>query len=67
MQVRGLGGCQEATSFDTVITGSGSILDTMRMGVPLVVVPNDSLLHGHQTELAVELAKQDYVVHGKLQ
>ncbi len=37
------------------------------MGAPLVVVPNSSLLHGHQTELAVELAKQEYVVHGKLE
>lgn len=37
------------------------------MGVPLIVVPNDGLLHGHQLELAVELAKQEYVVHGKLE
>jgi UDP-N-acetylglucosamine transferase subunit ALG13 len=39
----------------------------LRIGVPLVVVPNDGLLHGHQLELAVELTKQEYVVHGKLE
>jgi beta-1,4-N-acetylglucosaminyltransferase len=46
--------------------GSGSILDALRIGVPLVVVPNTDLLHNHQVELAEELAKQEYVVHGNL-
>ena len=46
--------------------GSGTILDALRIGVPLVVVPNTTLLHNHQVELAEELAKQDYVVHGNL-
>jgi beta-1,4-N-acetylglucosaminyltransferase len=46
--------------------GSGSIMDALRISVPLVVVPNTSLLHNHQEELAEELAKQEYVVHGKL-
>ena len=46
--------------------GSGSILDALRIGVPLVVVPNTTLLHNHQVELAEELAKQEYVVHGNL-
>jgi beta-1,4-N-acetylglucosaminyltransferase len=46
--------------------GSGSILDALRISVPLVVVPNTALLHNHQVELAEELAEQHYVVHGNL-
>ncbi|KAL8820466.1 MAG: hypothetical protein Q9223_001327 [Gallowayella weberi] len=46
--------------------GSGSILDAMRIEVPLIVVPNTSLLHNHQVDLAEELAKQGYLVHGHL-
>ena len=46
--------------------GSGSVLDALRMNVPLVVVPNEDLLHNHQVELAEVLEKQKYVVHGKL-
>ncbi|CAG8978163.1 hypothetical protein HYALB_00012025 [Hymenoscyphus albidus] len=44
--------------------GSGTILDGMRFGVPLVVVPNDSLLDNHQDELADELEAQGYVTKG---
>ncbi|KAL8694022.1 MAG: hypothetical protein Q9218_001260 [Villophora microphyllina] len=46
--------------------GSGSILDALRIEVPLIVVPNASLLHNHQAELAEELARQGYVIHGRL-
>lgn len=46
--------------------GSGSILDALRISVPLIVVPNSTLLHNHQVELAEELATQHYVVHGRL-
>lgn len=46
--------------------GSGSILDVLRIGVPLIVVPNTELLHNHQVELAEVLAEQEYVVYGKL-
>ncbi|KAI4244899.1 MAG: hypothetical protein L6R40_002805 [Gallowayella cf. fulva] len=46
--------------------GSGSILDALRIEVPLIVVPNTSLLHNHQVDLAEELAKQGYLVHGRL-
>ncbi|TVY81783.1 UDP-N-acetylglucosamine transferase subunit alg13, partial [Lachnellula suecica] len=42
--------------------GAGTILDAMRMGLPLVVVPNVSLLDNHQEELADELQRQGYVV-----
>ncbi|KAI4098976.1 MAG: hypothetical protein LQ339_006169 [Xanthoria mediterranea] len=46
--------------------GSGSILDAMRIDVPLIAVPNTSLLHNHQVDLAEELARQGYLVHGHL-
>lgn len=46
--------------------GSGSILDALRASVPLIVVPNAALLDNHQDELAEELARQGYVIHGKL-
>lgn len=53
----------------TVIShaGSGSILDALRIAVPIIVVPNTDLLHNHQVELAEVLAKQDYVIYGKLE
>ena len=47
--------------------GSGSILDAMRFGAPLIVVPNTDLLHNHQLELAEILEKQKYVVYGKIE
>ncbi|KAF2096564.1 hypothetical protein NA57DRAFT_78169 [Rhizodiscina lignyota] len=46
--------------------GSGTILDVMRISAALVVVPNPELLDNHQVELAAELARQGYVVHGNL-
>ncbi|KAB8224684.1 hypothetical protein BDV33DRAFT_144504 [Aspergillus novoparasiticus] len=42
--------------------GSGSILGALRLGVPLVVVPNTTLKDNHQVELARELQKQGYVI-----
>ena len=47
--------------------GSGTILAAIRISVPLIVVPNESLLDNHQVELAEALAEQEYVVHGKLE
>lgn len=47
-------------------TGAGTILDGLRISVPLIVVPNPSLLDNHQDELAEELEKQGYVVHGHI-
>ncbi|TEY39080.1 hypothetical protein BOTCAL_0468g00100 [Botryotinia calthae] len=41
--------------------GSGTILDALRIDVPLIVVPNTSLLDNHQVELADELERQGYV------
>lgn len=48
-------------------SGSGSILDALRIDVPLIVVPNPSLLDNHQIELAEALEEQGYVVHGRLE
>lgn len=47
-------------------SGSGSILEALRIGVPLVVVPNPALQDNHQEELAKELSKQGYVVASKV-
>ena len=49
------------------MVGSGSILDALRINVPLIVVPNPHLLDNHQVELAEELARQGYVTYGKLE
>jgi len=42
--------------------GAGTVLDALRLGLPLIVVPNRSLLDNHQQELAEELERQGYVV-----
>lgn len=55
------------TRVSPLALGSGSILDALRIGVPLVVVPNTDLLHNHQLELAEVLEQQEYVIHGKLE
>ncbi|KAL9112261.1 MAG: hypothetical protein Q9227_003379 [Pyrenula ochraceoflavens] len=46
--------------------GSGSILAGLRVGLPIIVVPNPKLMNNHQKELAEELARANYVIHGKL-
>ena len=51
-------------SISDKVLGTGSILDAFRVNVPLVVVPNATLLDNHQQELANELARQKYVVVG---
>lgn len=50
-----------------IILGAGTILDAMRLGVPLVVVPNISLLDNHQEELAAELEMQGYATKADTQ
>ncbi|KAF2193744.1 glycosyltransferase family 1 protein [Zopfia rhizophila CBS 207.26] len=44
--------------------GSGSILEALRYDVPLIVVPNDRLLHNHQAELAKAMAASNYLLEG---
>ncbi|KAF9566240.1 glycosyltransferase family 1 protein [Agrocybe pediades] len=48
---------------DLVIShaGSGTILDVRRMGKPMIVVPNPTLLDNHQAELASALEEMGYL------
>ncbi|KAH9484025.1 tRNA (carboxymethyluridine(34)-5-O)-methyltransferase [Psilocybe cubensis] len=41
--------------------GSGTILDVRRMGKPMIVVPNPTLLDNHQEELALALQEMGYL------
>lgn len=47
-----------------VTLGSGTILAALRYQVPLVVVPNTSLLDNHQVELAVAMERSNYLIQG---
>lgn len=44
--------------------GSGSILEALRYQIPLIVVPNTSLLDNHQEELAVAMERSNYLLRG---
>lgn len=46
--------------------GAGTILEVRRYGAPLIVVPNPTLMDNHQLELAVEVQRQGWAVHGKI-
>ncbi|PPJ54766.1 hypothetical protein CBER1_04017 [Cercospora berteroae] len=63
-QAKGVDGGQEGVVISHA--GSGTVLDALRIQVPLVVVPNEALLDNHQVQLAEALAQQEYVVHGRL-
>ncbi|KAJ4419520.1 N-acetylglucosaminyldiphosphodolichol N-acetylglucosaminyltransferase catalytic subunit alg13 [Neurospora sp. IMI 360204] len=45
---------------------SGTILEVLRLQVPLVVVPNPTLMDNHQAELAEELESTGDAVYGRL-
>jgi Glycosyltransferase family 28 C-terminal domain len=44
----------------TVYKGAGTILEGLRLGLEMIVVPNATLLDNHQDELAKELEAQGY-------
>ncbi|KAI1850530.1 hypothetical protein JX266_003812 [Neoarthrinium moseri] len=46
--------------------GAGTILESLNVDARVIVVPNTSLMDNHQLELAEELARQGYLVHGHL-
>jgi len=50
---------EEYRKADLIIShaGSGTILDVLRLGKPLIVVPNETLLDNHQQELSSALEK----------
>jgi len=54
---------------DLVIShaGAGTILDVLRLGKPLVVVPNPSLMDDHQTELALALERKGHLKMSKIE
>jgi beta-1,4-N-acetylglucosaminyltransferase len=52
---------------DGIMAGSGTMLDVLRRSKPLIVVPNSSLLDDHQTDLALALSKQNYLVSSKVE
>jgi len=43
-----------------MLSGAGTVLDAMRLSLPIIVVPNTSLADNHQAELAEELNRQGY-------
>ena len=66
-QAKGHGIANAAEGVVISHAGSGTVLDALRISVPLIVVPNAELLDNHQVELAEALAEQEYVVYGKLE
>jgi hypothetical protein len=50
-----------------ILIGTGTILAALRLGVPLIVVPNPDLADNHQQELAQILDAQKYVVSSSVQ
>jgi beta-1,4-N-acetylglucosaminyltransferase len=41
-------------------------MEAIRFQVPLIVVPNTSLMDNHQAELAMECETQKWAIYGKV-
>ena len=42
--------------------GTGSILEALRSGLPLLVIPNPDLADNHQEELALQMQRGGYAI-----
>ena len=47
--------------------GAGGIIDTLRLGKPLMVVVNEDLIANHQSEFAEELADNKHLFYARPQ
>eukprot|EP00760_Papus_ankaliazontas_P039633 PhM_4_TR9744/c0_g1_i1/m.68655/K07441/ALG14; beta-1,4-N-acetylglucosaminyltransferase len=65
LRYKATGFAEDLASASLVVghAGAGSILDCMRSHTPMVVVPNESLMNNHQTELCDRLREYS-LVHG---
>ncbi|KAK1246677.1 hypothetical protein MKX08_000479 [Trichoderma sp. CBMAI-0020] len=45
---------------DEMLLCTGTILDAWKVGLPVIVVPNEELLDNHQAEMATHLANEGY-------
>ena len=54
---------EDMTSADLIIShaGAGSIMESLRIGKPLIVVVNEALMDNHQIELAKAMQGQGYL------
>ncbi|CAG8571520.1 215_t:CDS:2, partial [Scutellospora calospora] len=59
---------QDMLESDLIIShaGSGSILESLRLNKPLIVVINENLMNNHQAELAIELESKGYLVYSSI-
>ncbi|KAL4527482.1 hypothetical protein Ndes2526A_g08734 [Nannochloris sp. 'desiccata'] len=56
-----LASCLDTASLVISHAGAGSIFETLRRGLPLIAVPNASLMDNHQKELAEKLKVEGYL------
>ncbi|RIA97974.1 Glycosyltransferase Family 1 protein [Glomus cerebriforme] len=59
---------EDMKNADLIIShaGSGSILESLRLHKPLIVVVNENLMDNHQVELAIELQSKGYLVYSSI-